>query len=503
MTATNSILAKTAKGAGWIIGWRMVTRILGLVSTLCLVRLLQPTDFGLVTLATSFWFAIDALSSLGVDEAIIREKEPSRDLYDSAFTINIIRGLATTAILVAAAWPIGVFFKDMRLVPVMLSLAVGSMVSACENIGIVDFRRDIAFQKEFLLMSVPRLVSVVVAIGLGVTLRSYWALVIAILSSTCLKVALGYVMHPFRPRLGLRSWRQIAGFSFWSWALSLGALARDRSDAFIIGRALDITQVGIFSVASEIAMLPATELVSPLARACFSGFASVRHDAAVSDTADTFLRVLGSATFIILPAGVGVSLIADPIVKLAFGARWMGATELIQILGIAFTIMILGLISASVLNAHAALRPMFRVQIFAVVVRLGLMISLVPRFGLIGAAIGVALGTITEHILYLRMALRRLQITTATVVPYVWRGVVATVIMVAGTFEAGLGWHNVPDTMTAVSNIGSTIPLGIAIYAGASLILWLVAGRPEGPERDIWQMVRKILERPVEVLRNT
>ena len=102
---TESILAKTARGAGWVIGWRLVTRSLGLISTLFLVRLLHPADFGLVTLAMSFGQAIDSLSSLGVEEAVIREKHPTRDLYDSAFTINVIRGFATAVVVALAAWP--------------------------------------------------------------------------------------------------------------------------------------------------------------------------------------------------------------------------------------------------------------------------------------------------------------------------------------------------------------------------------------------------------------
>jgi O-antigen/teichoic acid export membrane protein len=42
----SSTLARTAQGAGWVVAWRMTTRLLGLVSTLVLARLLTPADFG-------------------------------------------------------------------------------------------------------------------------------------------------------------------------------------------------------------------------------------------------------------------------------------------------------------------------------------------------------------------------------------------------------------------------------------------------------------------------
>lgn len=62
--ASGSLLAKTAGGAGWVIGFRMVTRLLGIASTLTLVRLLGPGDFGLVALASSFAQTVDAVANL-------------------------------------------------------------------------------------------------------------------------------------------------------------------------------------------------------------------------------------------------------------------------------------------------------------------------------------------------------------------------------------------------------------------------------------------------------
>ncbi len=489
----DSILARTAKGAGWVIGWRMVTRILGLVSTLFLVRLLLPADFGLVTLAMSFAQAIDQLSSLGVEEAVIRERQPTRELYDSAFTINVIRGICTTAIVAAASWPVARFFGDMRLFPVMLVIAAGSLVSSFENIGIVDFRREIAFEKEFVLMSVPRLISIVTAIGLAFLFRSYWALVCAIFSSIVIRVAMGYAMHPYRPWFRLRAWRQIAGFSFWSWLLSLSTLLRDRCDSFVIGRVFNITQVGVFSLGTEIASLPTTELVSPLSRACFSGFASARgSDGSTAEAGRAFLRVVGSTTLIALPAGVGISLVADPIVKLAFGAHWTGATGVIRVLGVALTVTILGLISNALMNAHALLRTMFRIQIAAVAVKLVLLVVLVMRFGLVGAAVAVGLAAMLEHLLYLSITLRFLGLGAADILRCAWRSVAGTLAMATGLFWLGLGWNAVPyDTVAIVGDLLRAVPIGAALYGTAVGACWLAAGRPDGAERDMAGMARQ------------
>ena len=499
---TDSTLAKVAKGAGWIIGWRMMTRVLGLASTLFLVRLLLPSDFGLITIATSFGQAIDALSALGVEEAVIREKTPSRDLYDSAFTINIIRGLATCVILLLSAWPVGLFFSDMRLVPVMIVLAGCSLVGACENIGVVDFRRDIAFEREFLLMLVPRIASTLTAVGLAYLFHSYWALMAAISLSSVIRVAMGYVLHPFRPRLGLRAWRQIAHFSFWSWLLSLTGLVRDRCDTFVIGRVLGITQVGTFSLGVEIASRPATELVSPLARASFSGFAAARNLGSDAGAAQTFLRVLSSAALLSFPAGVGISLLAEPIVKLAFGSRWLGATTVIEVLGIGLLVLVLGLISASLLNAYGLLRGRFMVQLAAIAARIPLVIVLVMHMGLPGAAIGTMMGAVVEHALYVAMALRRLRLTLADLLRHLWRCSAAAAAMAAALLGGGLGWSQASDEPAVLAtNLMIAVPFGAAVYGVAVAALWLAAGCPHGAERDAVDVIQRLCRQVVSVVR--
>ena len=84
MTTTRSVLARTVRGAGWVIAWRLGMRVLGLISTLILVRLLVPADFGLLALAASFSAqTIDGMMTLGTEEAVIRQIDPDRQWFTS------------------------------------------------------------------------------------------------------------------------------------------------------------------------------------------------------------------------------------------------------------------------------------------------------------------------------------------------------------------------------------------------------------------------------------
>ena len=486
---SESILAKTARGAGWVIGWRMSTRVLGFANTLILARLLVPDDFGLVALATGFSQGIEALSALGIEEAVIRQKAATRDTYDTAFTINLIRGLLTAAVVAACAWPTAAFFRDPRLLPVLLALAGLSTVTAFENIGTIEFRRDFAFHREFKLLLLPRLASILATVAVALVWRSHWALVAGIATAQVLKTALGYAMHPYRPRLGLKAWRDLAGFSFWSWGISVAVMIRDRVDGFVIGRSLGLSRVGVYLVGVELAIMPTYEITGPLSGACFAGFAAAARTGA--DPSATYLRILASVLTVALPIGAGVSLVAEPAVLILFGPQWGEAVGVVRVLGFAATAYVLGTISASLLSAEGRLRPSFVINLLAMAVKAASVLLLVGPYGMIGAAVAYAVTLVFENGACLVVAFRRFGIGPAPFLARVWRGALATLAMAAVLAATGLG----TGVVSPLVSLLEAVVVGGAAYAATLIGLWLLCGRPEGAETDLLELARRAAAR--------
>ena len=208
-TDQRSVAARVASGAGWIMAWRLFTRNIGLVSTLILVRLLEPTDFGLVAIATGFIAAADALSAIGVEDALVRAPSVNRDLYDTGFTMSVVRGLITALVIVAIARPTALFFAEPHLFEIIIALSLGIVLTAFENIGTVEFRRSLAFQREFQMQVWSRILGVVVTIIVAAIWQTFWALVAGLLAVRMMRLAQSYVMSSYRPRFTLRAWRGI------------------------------------------------------------------------------------------------------------------------------------------------------------------------------------------------------------------------------------------------------------------------------------------------------
>jgi O-antigen/teichoic acid export membrane protein len=487
---TESILVRTARGAGWVLGWRVTTRLLGLVNTLILVRLLVPGDFGLLALGVGFAKAIEGLSEIGVEDALVRARDPSRALYDTGFTVNLIRGLLGAAIIAGGAWPIAVFFDEPALFPVLLALTAGLLITSLENIGIVDFRRHMTFEREFQLLVLPRIASILVTLACAMTWRSHWALVAGMLTGQTLRVGMTYVMHPFRPRLSLAAWGELASFSIWSWAVSLTVLVRDRIDSFAIGRIQGATAVGVFTVAQEVASIPTYEIAAPLGRAALSGFA-VERDAEGAAEA-LYPRILASIVALGLPAGFGISLVADQVVHIALGPQWTPAIEPIRILGVAGTGWLFSIVTVSYLTAHGALRPLVVVGVVSIVVRLLAVIALLSWLGLSGAAWGAAIGMAVEHLSCVWLACRRFRFSVPDLARRVWRPILAALVMTCGLVWLDLGWTTLPpDGTGAVAALIGAIGIGALTYCATLGLAWLACGRPAGVEADLITLIRR------------
>jgi O-antigen/teichoic acid export membrane protein len=489
MPTTRSVLARTVRGAGWVIAWRLGMRMLGLISTLILVRLLVPADFGLLALAASFAQTIDGMMTLGTEEAVIRQTAPDRAVYDTAWTLNVIRGLTVTAIVLASAVPVASFFGDRRLVLVLMVISLPPLFDGLSNIGTVDFRREMQFQKEFAIMVLPKFFGIVATLTAAFIHPSYTALLYGIITSQGLRSVMSYVMHPFRPRLSLRAWRGLVGYSVWTWLLSLAILLRNRSDTLLLGRLTNSTSVGVYSVGAEIAALPTSELVEPLCRASFAGFAAANREGVM--VTETFLRLLSFAVLVTLPAGLGLSLVAAPLVRLAFGPGWDAAVPVLRILGLAGVMSVFGQISLHLMSAHSLLGRLTAVALTCAALRVILLVALIPRFGVAGAAWAAAIATCVEQGVTTVMALRRLRVGASVFLIHIVRPVLAAVAMACAVFVAGLfvPGENVVWLLTI------QVTTGVTVYTLVLLMAWLVAGRPDGPETDTLRAIHRAVVR--------
>jgi lipopolysaccharide exporter len=494
MTDTRSVAHRTAIGAGWLVAWRVFTRCIGLASTLVLARLLVPADFGLVAMASTCSLAVDSLSALGLLDALVRRPETDRSLYDTAFTMQAVRGLITGGVVALGAPLAGAWFGEPRLVPILLIFGALAALGGFENIGIVEFRRSLSFDKEFKLQFVPRVVQFVVTIAAAWLLQSYWALVLGTAVSKLMRLQMTYYIHPYRPRLSLLRWRDLIGFSFWIWAGSLASLVWDRSDLFILGPVFGAADLGLYMLAAEIAVMPITELVAPAASALFAGFALVQNKG--TDTTGIALSIASTLLLLVAPLAIGVSATSGYIVLALLGPKWAAAQPLISTFAWLCAFSPFSYICSSVLMARGEVRRNFFALLAAALVKI-VVVYAASRTGNLQVAAIAAVATVGVESLMFVLQLRgsgnaRVRESLSGYL----RIMLAGAVTVALLRLSGLGWAHVsmPAWMALLQGglLGCAI---IALFSVIQLALWRLAGLPAGPETRIIGVAQPMLAR--------
>ncbi|MGH8264679.1 MAG: oligosaccharide flippase family protein, partial [Steroidobacteraceae bacterium] len=293
-------------GASWMVLYKLFDRSLGLISTIILARLLVPQDFGIVAMAASVIALLELLSAFGLDISLIQRSETTHEHFHAAWTLNLLAGFGVALLLLASAWPISIFYREPRLLAVICALAAGTVIQGLENVGTVNFRKDLEFSREFRFLALKRTLPFLVTVPLAYWLRSYWALIAGLLAGRIGGVIVSYALHPFRPRLSVTKIGELMHFSKWMLLHNLIAFLKDRSSSFVIGRLSGFANLGLFSLAAEIASLPSTELIAPINRALLPIYAKLANDKA--GLAREYLAAMGTIALVGVPAVAGVAV---------------------------------------------------------------------------------------------------------------------------------------------------------------------------------------------------
>lgn len=467
-----------ARGAILTVSMRWIDRLLGLVSTMILARLLVVEDFGLVAMAMVIVGLLDVLLDLGVGSALIQNRGADAEDFNTAWTLRLIQSITAAALLVVSAPFVAAYYSDARVEAILKVIAVTALVGGLENIGTVSFQRNMEFGRDLQFFLLKRIIGFVFGIAAALMLRSYWALVLGSLITRLAGVCISYWMSAFRPKASLARFEQIWSFSKWNLLASVGGYLNGGLGRFVIGKRENAATLGAFSVGEEIAMMPTSELLAPLGRVMFPVFAEARHDP--PKMLHVLTLALAVQSLIAMPAGIGLALVADDAIPILLGLNWTSAVPFVQIIGLA---SIATALSHSGLYMLAALGRMKTVAAIAwarVVMLLLLVVVVFPDAGARGVAWSV-LATAYAGLVILHILARHVVAGFGgrDTLRHIWRPLLATGIMAASVLAVSKLLDGAPALPRLILQIGT----GACSYTLIVFALWRFAGSPDGAER--------------------
>ncbi|TVO59656.1 oligosaccharide flippase family protein [Denitromonas halophila] len=470
-----SLRDKVVNSALWLIATRWVHRLLGLVSTMVLARVLMPEDFGIVAAVTAVVAIMDGFFEFGFDLALIRDKDVTREDYDTAWTMRLLKGVLFGVAVIAASPFVASYANEESLVAISALIGAGIFIRGAENVGIVRFQKELQFDRLFRIKLYPRLLAVITSVVMALWLRSYWAIVIGAVMQNVYQTLFSYLMCDFRPRLRLEGAGKLWRFSKW---IVISAISRQlfaATDQFLLSGWISKERLGFFSVGGSLAAMITNELVGAVGNALIPGYAKLQDEP--SRLRSAFLVSQSAFVALLIPAAIGVAILADQLTAVVLGAQWADAAP---ILGL-FAVFYLCYSVVENLNRFMAMTGLQAVAARSGMVRTSLFLMLIyPAFQLGGIAglIEMKITLSSLEILYLsHHCTRRIE---ASLIDYLLT-YLRPLLAGAGMAIVLLPLVQALDVIPIVK-LALCAGIGAATYAVCSFAIWHASGRPNGLE---------------------
>ena len=482
-----SVGGKVAKGAAWIAGGYFGLRLLGLVNTLIVARLLAPDDFGVVAIGVTMTQLLQNISDVGVSRAVVRFDRAGRRELDTLFTLSVIRGVLIAGLLLLCSTAASDYFNDARVGPIFAAMAALAFLQTLYNPRFYEFEREISFRQEITVMTVEKIVMAAVSLTIAALTRSFWAIVLSLIVASIIRVAMTYAMRPYLPRLSLSAFREMIGFTGWLTGLGFIVALNNKLSPLALGRLLGATLTGHYTMGLTLAYLPGSDIADPVARAIYPGLSSLK--ASAERMRSAFLSGVAALGAIALPASIGCAFVAEEMVLVLLGRNWEDAVLVVQLVApVVGVTSVLRLVNEYAVAQGEARRACIREALYFAI-GFPALIWATQAYGFVGAVWASAasglLHAALNALLYVQLSRRSaFDILAALARPAAATGAMALVLVAAPHLAPGLADAPALVRMLTYASIGA------AAYGVALIALWRSAGSPEGPEASLIAAIR-------------
>ena len=313
-----------AQGIGQAVTW---------LSTLVVIRLLSPADYGLLAMAgvlTGFFLLV---ADMGVGAASVQARTLSSDDLQRLGGLAMLTNGVGFLLCIPAAPLLAAYFGEHRLTEIVLAQSVVFLILALYSIPQAQLMRALDFKRKSRVDAVAMVVSAVGAVGFALAGFGVWAIVIAnlLLHSTR---AVGYRSAQsaiLPPTLD----RGITRFLRFGALITLDRVLFfliSQADVVIGGRILGSSVLGVYIVAMSVAVIPLDKVVPILTQVSFAAYSRIQVDAA--RVRRSMLLAVRLVSFAAFPVFFGLAAVAGALVPAVLGHKWLEIVLPLQLISL-------------------------------------------------------------------------------------------------------------------------------------------------------------------------
>ena len=360
--------ARVKSAVFWRSGTQILAQMISWGATLAVIRILEPSDYGLFAMTSVVLVFLNFLNGYGFVSALIQSEKVEPIRIRQAFGMLILLNGGLALIQLAVVAPLAAaYFKEPVVADMLRWQSLIYLATPFLILPEAMLTRNLEFKKPAIINLTSAFVGAAVALTMALGGYGVWTLVfapVAIFWTRAIALMIG-TRFWVRPSFNFKGAGNIFAFGTTMLASHGFWIVQSQVDIFIAGRAFENHTLGLYAEALFLTQIFAAKFVPPLNEVAFPAYARLQNDRVALSAG--FLKAVRLIMLISCPFYLGMAVTAGPLVEVVMGPKWVEASPLVAVLALAMPVMTLQILFHPALNALGLPQITLRNSIFGAV----------------------------------------------------------------------------------------------------------------------------------------
>lgn len=344
---------KALSGILWKLMENGGTQGIQLLTTIILARLVDPVDYGPISLTAIFISVATILVQSGFGMSLVQRQDVTEADFSSALWLSMAVALLMSIVFFVISPFVAAYYRSPAVKDVLRVLSVILFFNAGQSVNNGILARKMEFSKIFRASLTAVLSSGTVGITMAYLGFGVWALAAQQILYFGVQCVMLWVQTKFRPSLTVSMARTKLLFSFgWKLLVSnvLNTLYLDVSGLIIGKMKGSATDLAYYSKGKQFPQYLGANFNTAIQAALFPAYAATQADPA--RLLAMLRRSISSSAYVITPLLLGMAAVAEPLVSILLTDKWLPCVPYLRIACITYALYPL---DSAILHAFNAL----------------------------------------------------------------------------------------------------------------------------------------------------
>ncbi len=380
------MLSRIAKGGVWISLGEGSERIARFIRNMILARLLAPEIFGLMAIVLSVSSLLESFTEVGIKKAIVQHPEGDRKTYlNGAWWFSACRGFILYFLAFILSPTIASFYENPALSDMMRVAFLGIFFNGLFSAKAYVTLKKMDLRTWSLIFNGGGLIGIVITLILAIHFSNIWALIIGFCAEAFFRLILSYIFCPFLPGFQFDKVHLKALFKFTSGMIGLPVMyfIFMKADIFVIGKVCSPEELGLYSMAANLARMPLDFIVVFTDQLLMPIFSEMQSDKSKINRLLNYS--ISFVVFLSMPVVIIALFAGKDILSIVYGSKYatvalsFGLVMISEIIRVSSTPIVTAYLSIGKPELHRLF------NIIRVIVIIAIIYPFIKLFGLPGA----------------------------------------------------------------------------------------------------------------------